>query len=216
MANLAMVQRASELRSLPERSRYAPLPLERLQGVLPEGLSRGSVGEIHGARSSGRTALCLHILGEATRRGEICAVIDLYDSFHPASAESAGVALGRIVWVRCQGNGEAALRAADLLLHAGGFGIVVLDLCDASPRQLNRIPVSYWQRFRRTVENTPTALLTCIDKPIAKSFSNINLQTTSDVFSWTLKKPPVLLEGLGVKVFSPQARPQALFLKAVG
>ena len=108
--------------------------------------------------------LCvLDILAHATQRGEVCAVVDLEDSFHPASAQAAGVVLDQVIWVRCRGNAEHTMRAADLLLHAGGFGIILLDLCEASARVLNRIPLSYWHRFRRAVEDTPTILLICGD-----------------------------------------------------
>ena len=51
----------------------------------------------------------------------------------PAPAASAGVELSKLVWVRCGGNAEHALRAADLLIQAGGFGVVALDLAEAAP-----------------------------------------------------------------------------------
>jgi hypothetical protein len=62
--------------------------------------------------------------------------------------------LRRFVWVRCGGNVEHAMRAADLLLHGGGFGFLALDLADAPAAALQRIPLSYWFRFRRVVEQS--------------------------------------------------------------
>ncbi len=91
--------------------------------------------------------------------------------FSPESAAAAGIALDRLVWVRCHGNAEHAMRAADLLLHAGGFGLVLLDLCEADARILNRIPLSYWYRFRRAIEHTPTIFLLCADTHQARSAS---------------------------------------------
>ena len=61
-----------------------------------------------------------------------------------------GVELSKLVWVRCGGNAEHALRAADLLIQAGGFGVVALDLAEAAPAALNRIPPTAWFRFRLT------------------------------------------------------------------
>ena len=119
----------------------------------------------------------LHILAQATGSGEICAVVDTDDQFHPASAAAAGVKLANIIWVRCGGNAERSMRAADLLLHSGGFGVVVLDLCEAKPQLLNRIPISYWYRVRRAIENTFTSLLVCSPSSHAKaSASSIELQ----------------------------------------
>jgi hypothetical protein len=40
-------------------------------------------------------------LAHATRRGEVCALVDASDAFHPASAEAAGVEMSRLLWVRC-------------------------------------------------------------------------------------------------------------------
>src|SRR6185369_8729168 len=50
--------------------------------------------------------------------------------------------------VGCAGNVEHAMRAADLVIHAGGFGTVAVDLAEALPRQLQRIPPTAWFRFR--------------------------------------------------------------------
>jgi hypothetical protein len=136
------------------------------------------------------------MLAQATARGEICAVIDLYDRFHPASAQSAGVQLDRILWVRCRGNAEHTIRATDLLLHAGGFGIVLLDLCDANAYLLNRIPLSYWHRFRRAIEHTPAILLICADSAQARSCSASNLELKPKVFLWSGRPPFSRLRGI--------------------
>lgn len=182
MANIGAVRQFYRLWEEPQ---FLPLPVPGLRTVFDKGLARGAISEIHGRRSSGRTAACLHILAQATRCGEVCAVIDLYDSFHPASAMATGVRLDRLVWVRCRGNAEHAMRAADLLLHAGGFGVVWIDLCEANPRILNRIPLSYWYRFRRAVEHTPSLLLLCGESPQAKSCSTNSLELTSKALHWS-------------------------------
>ncbi len=71
---------------------------------------------------------------------------------------------------------EQVLHATDLLLESGGFGLVVLDLSDLSPQQARRIPLTTWFRYRRAVENTPTALLAIEQHPIAGSCSSLQLQ----------------------------------------
>ncbi len=209
---------ASELHLLNQESQFASLELLTLRGLFPKGLRRGAIAEIDGYRSSGRTSICLHVLAQATLRGEVCAVIDLYDSFHPASAAAAGVRLERLLWVRCHGDAEHAMRTADLLLHAGGFGVVLLDLCEASPRILNRIPLSYWYRFRRAIEQTPTVLLLCAESPQAKSCSSNRLQLKHNAFHWSGKLPFLRLCGLQADALVRKAkviRPESLFIRTV-
>jgi hypothetical protein len=202
MANIGEVRLAkswgpaSTLHSVREVPKFAPLQVPGLTRVFKNGLSRGEIAEVNGSRSSGRTSVCLHILAQATRRGEVCAVVDLYDSFHPVSAAATGVRLERLLWVRCHGNAEHAMRAADLLLHAGGFGVVLLDICEASPRVLNHIPLSYWYRFQRAIENTPTILIVCAEISQVRSSSSNKLQLRRDVVNWRGKGPFLVLHGI--------------------
>ncbi len=208
---------ASELKPLLEVSPYPAIRLNSLQDVLPHGVPRGAITELHGPRSSGRTAICLHVLAHATQKGEICAVVDLHDSFHPASATAAGVQLERLVWVRCGGNAEFALRSADLLLHAGGFGAVTLDLCEAHARVLNRIPISYWHRFKKAICHTPTALLVCSNTAQAKSCAKNDLQTKLKAPIWRGAPRFALLEGIETYATSGKVasiRPKTLILQS--
>ncbi len=112
------------------------------------GLSRGAITELTGDRSSGKTSFLCSVLAQATARSECCAVIDTHDAFDPASAACHGVDLARVVWVRCGGRVETAMKAADLILHGGGFGVVCLDLSEVPAGVLQRIPIPWWWRFR--------------------------------------------------------------------
>lgn len=134
---------------------------------------RGRISEITGPRSAGRTSMLHALLAAGTGRGEHAALIDLYDAFDPPSADAVGVDLARLVWVRCSGNAEHALRAADLLIQAGGFGVVALDLIEARPRDLQRIPPTAWFRFRRALDGTPTILAVAADRSLAKSCAGL-------------------------------------------
>ena len=71
---------------------------------------------------------------------------------------------------------EQVLRATDLLLESGGFGLIVLDLSDLPAQSARRIPLTTWFRFRRAVENKPTILLAIEQQPIAGSCSSLLLQ----------------------------------------
>src|SRR5580658_3375387 len=150
-----------------------------------EGFPRGAISEILGPESSGRTTLVHSLLAASTAQLEICAYVDTDDSFDPVSAAAAGVALSQLVWIRCGHNAGHALKAADYLLHAGGFGVIVLDLCQVPPRVSNRIPISYWYRFRRAIENTPTILALAEREPIARSCASLMLDIERKKTIWT-------------------------------
>jgi hypothetical protein len=68
---------------------------------------------------------------------------------------------------------EQLLRATDLLLESGGFGLIALDLGDLPPQIARRIPLTTWFRFRRAVEHTPTVLLAIERQSIAGSCSSL-------------------------------------------
>ncbi len=149
---------------------------------LPSGVEgvdfpRGRISEIAGPSSSGRTSLLDSLLASATTRSEHCVLIDTRDSFDPPTAAAYGVRLDKLIWIRCHGNAEHALRAADLVLHSGGFGVIALDLADVSAAALNRIPPTAWFRFRRIVEPTPTIFVVLANRPITKSCSTLLIET---------------------------------------
>lgn len=188
------------------RERAAPLTVSTgvaALDVLTGGLCRGAMNEISGAASCGRTGVMLAALADATQRQELCALVDASDSFDPASAVEAGVDLDRLLWIRCNenfrqkpkrprplqntgspsGTGfafsnvlEQVLKATDLLLQGGGFGMVVLDLGDIPIESARRIPLASWFRFRRAVEATDTVLVVIAQEPCAKTCASLVVQ----------------------------------------
>jgi hypothetical protein len=145
---------------------------------------RGAISEIVGPPSSGRTSVSYSTLAQATARGEACAVIDATGAFDPITAAASGVRLPQIVWIRANANLEHALQAADLLIHAGGFGLVILDLCGIAERCFHRVPISYWHRCRRAVENTPTVLLVLQETAHVKSCASMSLEMEQEDTRW--------------------------------
>lgn len=185
------------------------------------GLPRGCLTEIHGPVSSGKTSLLQSALASRTADSEACALVDAQDSFDPGSAESAGVRLGQLLWIRCR-NLDQAFRSADLLLHGGGFGLVALDLSDAPARLVRQVPLNVWFRLRRTVENTSTILLVLSRESNAKSCASLVLRMAKEATSWSLRErqrkssrihsPACLLDGWAVdtEVVRSRARPTNL------
>ena len=152
--------------------------------ALVGGLPRGAMTEICGAACSGRTSLLLSALASRTAQGEVCALVDARDSFDPLTADAAGIALGKLLWVRCQ-NIEQALRATDLLIQAGGFGMVAVDLSDVPVRTVRQVPLNAWFRFRRAVEDTPAILLLLEQESHAKACASLVVRLEAGEARWT-------------------------------
>jgi len=274
-----------------------PSGVSELDAVLGGGFPRGSLVELCGDASSGRTSLVFSLLAQATERQEVCAFVDVSDSLDPLSLAAAGVELSRLLWIRCgesesrepdlatstyfgpageesekprglnpggkrpvHGHGwrhprelmrgvehaiplvmgnrasvaarcageqverdrepsrrgirpprllpkltsapirearfqprsskpwkrvEQALKSTDLLLHGGGWGVVVVDLGGISWVDARRINLSMWFRFRRAIENTSTTLLLLGEESCAKSCASLVLRCERKTDNWT-------------------------------
>jgi hypothetical protein len=99
LPKLSGVTRASllEVQPTPEMVSSGIREIDALTGGLP----RGCLTEICGPASSGRTSVLLAALAAATRRQEICALVDASDAFDPLSGTAAGVDFEKMLWVRC-------------------------------------------------------------------------------------------------------------------
>jgi hypothetical protein len=207
--------------------------LDQLTGGIP----RGALTEICGPASSGRTSVLLSVMARMTQANEVCALVDASDSFDPHSAEAAGVDLKRVLWVRCSEKNskieklknsnlnfsnlkssmsrvEQALKATDLLLQGGGFGLVAVDLADIVPDAARRVPLTSWFRFRRVVENTDTALVVLEQRPYAKTCASVVVQLSAISSQLSVNRPTrqpthaALLGGLQVRAEVTRDRQQ--------
>ena len=145
--------------------------VHKIDTLLQGGFPRAALSEIAGAASTNRTALMVSILARAFDTGECCAWIDGGGTFDPESAAEAGLQLNRLLWVNCKGNPEHALKAADLLLYGGGFGLIVFDVGETSAHFLRRMPMASWYRLRLGAEKTGTALIALTPAPQTRSCS---------------------------------------------
>jgi hypothetical protein len=177
------------------------------------GLPRGQLSEITGPRTSGRTSLLFQLCAAATRRGDIVACVDTFDRLDVSSAAAAGIVLDRLLWIRGQAitrmqdttaftihdSGftipagpaglfdrtlDRALKALNLVLQAGGFGVVAIDLADVPPVVLKRIPFTTWLRVQRTIEGSDTACVLLTPEPVSRSAGGLTLTLTGHS-SWT-------------------------------
>jgi hypothetical protein len=129
------------------------------------------------------------VLAAATGRGELAALIDALDMFDVSSASAAGVDLEHVLWVRghvvinpglCrdlnQRAVEQAIKAIALVLQAGNFGVVALDVADAPMDALRRLPFTTWLRLQRMVEGTQTACVLVGPEPMARSSAGLTVR----------------------------------------
>lgn len=90
------------------------------------GIPKGRIVEIYGPESSGKTTLATHILAEAQRKGEMCAIIDAEHAFDRDYAEKLGVDVDNL-FISQPDYGEQALEVADRLLNSDAIGVIVID-----------------------------------------------------------------------------------------
>jgi hypothetical protein len=112
LPKLAGVTAASrlEVRPTPEMISSGIREIDELAGGLP----RGCLSEICGPASSGRTSVLLSALAAATRRQEVCALVDTTDALDAVSAAATGVELERLLWIRCSRASNFRRRTSDL------------------------------------------------------------------------------------------------------
>jgi hypothetical protein len=203
-ALLAQLRREGVLRTARELGAHGGRPVlatgvEELDRALGGGLPRGRIVELVGPLSSGCTAFLWQVLAAATARGEQTALIDPGDALDAAAAAAAGVALGRVLWVRPSRRLDA-FRAAELVLGAGGFGVVALDLWGGRPEGDVRSR-ALWPRLSLRAERSGAVLLASGGRREAGTFAALVLGLRRAAPGWVGGAgAPLLLERLDVRI----------------
>lgn len=179
MGNLSLVKSLSHLK---EEQKYSD---EIVLDSVGLAFTRGTLAEIAGKASSGKTSLSLTLLAKLTSEGEICAVVDAGGSFDPCTAFLAGVELENLLWVKCGGDIEKAFMAADYLVQAKGFGAVWLSLNGIPKRQLSFVPKTFWYRYRNRIKETPTFFLVTAEEHVTGSASQRSLLFSREQTIWS-------------------------------
>jgi hypothetical protein len=200
--------------------------IARLDAQLGGGFPRGQLSELVGPRSSGRTSVLLQSIAAATARGELTAVVDALDMLDVESAAAAGVDLSRLLWVRghvvvnpgmCRDLNqralEQALRAFALVLQAGNFGLVVLDVGEAPADAVRRLPFTTWLRLQRMVEGGSTAAVLVGSEAMARSSAGLTLRVARATPGATragVRFGPALFDGFSLETRVVRARARRL------
>ena len=167
----------------------APTGIPEMDLLLHGGFPIGALSEVVGPECSGRTSLALAFVANTTHTGKVCAWVDVSDALHPESAAAIGVDLARLLWIRCGASSDKgksrskswsrlaqALRVTDLLLQAGGFSGIVLDMGSLNAEFALRVPLATWFRFRAAAERLQANVLLLTQHACAKSSAALVLR----------------------------------------
>ncbi|MGB6553343.1 MAG: ATPase domain-containing protein, partial [Candidatus Binataceae bacterium] len=191
-------------RELTRKARRLASGIAALDALLDGGIARGRVSEIIGRPGTGRTSLAAAFAANATGRGEVIAWIDAAGAFDPTSIAAAGVELARVLWASIPQEASRArpvssregrvLKAAEMVLEAGGFGLVVIDFGDI----FRAIPDSAVLRIARAAERSGAAVIAIAPRRICGTFAALSLTMNRAGASFSRIRPgaPALFDGL--------------------
>ena len=90
------------------------------------GFPKGRIVECFGVESGGKTALCLHTIGQCQKAGGVCAFIDAEHSLSPTFASNLGVNMEELV-ISQPDYGEQALEIVEGLIDSKAVDLIVID-----------------------------------------------------------------------------------------
>src|SRR5664279_2723343 len=168
-------QRAIRLRlARSEERQTAALPtgFAVLDSALGGGLPRGSIVELFGPSSSGKTTLALQIVAHAQTNGAIAAWIDAEHVFDATYAFGLGVRVEEMPMAQPE-SAEQAMEIASRLIASGAVDLVILDSAAALVPELelqsamgesgaglqSRVLASGLRRLARVVEKNNTVMV---------------------------------------------------------
>lgn len=151
---------------------------EAVDTLLDGGWPVGKVAELVGAASSGKTSLAVATVAAATARGELALWVDASGQLDAASIAAGGVCLQQLLVVQAEQPWQA-VRAVELVLEAGGFTVVVVDLGGEelwkgiSLRQEERVRLPL--RLARAVERAGVVGLVLTSRPWVGTWAGVRV-----------------------------------------
>src|ERR1700731_1595744 len=143
-----------------------PSGVSELDVVLGGGFPRGSLVELCGPASSGRTSLAFSLLAQATERQEGGSFVDVSDSLDPISLAAAGVELPRLLWIRC---GETQDHGANpnTCSYFAPAGREIRNTSGLDAASKKRLPIHGWRHPRELMRGVDQAIPSLIGKQAA-------------------------------------------------
>lgn len=97
------------------------------------GFPRGRIIEVYGPESAGKTAFCLHTVGQCQKASGVAALVDAEHALSPTFADTLGVDMEELI-ISQPDCGEQALEIVEGLVDAGVDLIVVDSVSALVPR----------------------------------------------------------------------------------
>ena len=97
------------------------------------GFPRGRIIEVYGPESAGKTAICLHTVGQCQKAGGVCALVDAEHALSPTFANTLGVNMEELI-ISQPNCGEEGLEDVEGLVDCGVDLIVVDSVTALVPR----------------------------------------------------------------------------------
>jgi hypothetical protein len=210
VAELLEFTRVFRGRELTRKDHRIPSGLQSVDNLIKGGIIRGRISEIVAQPGAGKTSLAAAFAANVTRC-EAVAWIDAADNFDPVSITAAGVELTRLLWVSSRSvEGTwpatltsyaaryrvvaASLKAAEWILAAGGFGLLILDF-GANACEL---PQSSALRLARAAERSRASVLLLAPRRMCGTFAALTLTLRREraCFSHFSPGAPALFDGL--------------------
>jgi hypothetical protein len=200
---------------LTRKDRRLSSGLAPLDALIDGGIPRGRISEITGRAGSGKTSIAASFASFATRRGEVAAWLDASGSFDPESIAAAGVDLRRMLWASMRrgsardlrsplvkgrpvglGMRSAIVKAAELVLEAGGFGLVIVDFGEA----VRSLTYASSLRIARAAERSGAAVIAIAPWRMCGTFAALSIAASRAETSFSRLAPgsPVMFDGLAV------------------
>ena len=200
---------------LTRKDRRLSSGLAQLDALIDGGIPRGRISEITGRAGSGKTSIAASFASFATHRGEVAAWLDAAGSFDPESIEAAGVDLRRMLWASMKTTSSsrtlpharfaagplarhqsAIVKAAELVLEAGGFGLVVVDFGEA----VRSLTYASSLRIARAAERSGAAVIAIAPWRMCGTFAALSIAASRAEASFSRLAPgsPVMFDGLAV------------------
>jgi len=151
-----------------------PTGLRDLDALLCGGLPRGTLSEISGDTSSGKTALTLSIAATFTAAGQLVAYLNARSQLYPPTAAALGVDLSHLLLVsfeRANTLDVDLARATEILIRARHIPLIIIDLPD--PRLLSAKRIA---RLRQTANAVGASILALCDDQGSVNGASVRIQ----------------------------------------
>jgi recombination protein RecA len=169
---------SADVSQLPARDCALPgkclIPPPAKKGLHGGGCSRHPRNEVKGLSDAVGSFLRPETTasGGVTSLPEVKAAPKVFESASPAQPlHNRNPVIPAKPWSRI----EQALRATDLLLQAGGFSAIVLDMGSLGPEFALRVPLATWFRYRAAAEKNQASILLLTQQACAKSSAGLVL-----------------------------------------